>query len=84
MNYNKCSSMPKPGKENIKGILTIIVILVFSGCAKEESEPVTQLLIEETIILDSGTICMVVSFPGEINEWTAENIERNKKGDVIG
>lgn len=76
--------MLKPNKKNITGILAIIVILVFSGCEKEEREPITQLLIEETIILDSGTISMVVSFPGEIDEWTAESIERNKKGDVIG
>lgn len=60
--------MPKPDKKNITGILAIIVILVFLGCAKEESRPVTQLSVEETIILDSGIISMVVSFPGEIDE----------------
>jgi len=76
--------MPKTGKKNITEILAIIVILVFSGCAEKESESVIQLSVEETITLDSGTISMVVSFPGEINEWTMESIERNKRGDVIG
>lgn len=60
--------MPKPDKKNITGILAIIVLLVFLGCAKEESRSVTQLSVEETITLDSETISMVVSFPGEIDE----------------
>jgi len=57
--------MPKSTERIVAGILEIIVILVFSGCEEEESEPVTQLSVKETITLDSETISMVVSFPGE-------------------